>query len=126
MTYRDQSTPPTDLIQRLEAATEGSRELEEDIALSVVWRRLDGGTSAIASGVWQSPCDFWGGLLLPCFTRSIDAALTLLPEGYGAVSASFNEQGRSSVRIAHPYVSGNGATPALATVIAALKAREAE
>lgn len=61
----------------------------------------------------------------PKYTSSIDVALTLVPEGYDSVSASINERGQSSMRIGTPYVFGNGATPAIALCIAALKSRAA-
>ena len=57
-----------DLIARLEAASEGSRKL--DIAL---WEELKLiAPGAISGGTYE----------LPHYTTSIDAALTLVPEGW--------------------------------------------
>ena len=53
-------TPLTQLIADLEAAPEGSRELDERIA-----RALD-----------------IGGTIIPEWSTSLDAALTLVPEGW--------------------------------------------
>ena len=120
-----------ELIAKLEAATEGSRELDAEIYWAVdnaaaqraYWnaalglpRKL---TGLMPSGLGRIGVE----CSAPHYTASLDAALTLLPAGYGAVSASINESGKSSVRIGHPYVFGEGATPALALTIAALKAR---
>lgn len=70
----------TDLITRLEQATEGSQELDSRIAISVAGRQnvslSKGGRphewkpSAPKSQVWET---------IPPFSTSLDAALTLTP-----------------------------------------------
>ena len=121
-----------DLIERLESAAIGGRDLDAEIALAIGYvTERDGnlffGNKDHTTLVLE--CDYYdhGGAApeLPHYTTSLDAAMTLVPDGYGAVSASLNERGASSMRIGHPYVFGNGATPALALCIAALKARMA-
>ena len=106
------------LIARLEAATGPSRELDDAImyalgAMAVPHVEVDGPE-------WEEVYES-----LP-YTASLDAVMGLMPEGYGAISASINERGPSSMRIGHPYVFGNAATPALALLIAILKARGIE
>ena len=59
----------TDLIERLEAATEGSRELDAEID-ERIWRAKWGR---------GKPKD----ISVLYYTTSIDAALTLVPEGCG-------------------------------------------
>ena len=113
----------TDIIERLEAATEGSRELDSACGDAIGWTR------------WASLED------CPHYTTSIDAALTLLDEnwawiiskvidlvamrqGYTAVIECLDGTGDverpMQIRKAAEVVA---ATPALALCIAALKAK---
>lgn len=108
------------LIEKLEQAKEGSRELDAEIAKLVGTEHGPREVVRVESRSIDSYPE-----VAPHYTESLDAALTLVPKGHGAVSASINERGPSSMRIGHPYVCGNAATPALALVIAALKALEA-
>ena len=66
----------TDLIARLQAAGEGSRELDAEIALAIGWREGHVGQERC----WYDPNDRMRALP-ERFTTSLDAALTLLPEG---------------------------------------------
>lgn len=110
-----------DLIEKLEAATEGSRELDAEIAIASgtapvgAFRpcaSLDNGTFGTgAYSLWSAPH----------YTSSLDAALTLVLKGFGwnvnddcGDVAVFGETGEFR---------GDGRTPALALCIAALKAR---
>ena len=118
-----------DLIAKLEAATEGSRELDTLVAQAV-----------------GEPCDlvsfgnpeqkamrpkYW-------YTTSIDAALTLVPDGWTVAVLSQDDAGLWHSEMRHGYLTsydkcvfGNGGshvkgtTPPLAICIAALKARGA-
>jgi hypothetical protein len=116
------------LIARLEDAKGANYALEIEIARAInsdpkIWRiDSDGSTYA-----WNDDSEFgtgWfpAGAAIPNYTASIDAAITLLPKGSGAVSMSLNEHGPSSAIIGHPYTSGNGVTLAIAICIAALHA----
>jgi len=116
----------SDLIQRLQDATEGSRELDFDIALSIGWTRE-----------WYISCYGWKNpkgqqcseRYVPAFSTSIDAAMTLVPEGHGTVALEIT---RKSARAAIGNDTQEGfvgeaaeaPTPALALCIAALKAKE--
>lgn len=109
-----------DLIARLEAATEGSRELDGAIYETVTGVRITG------------PRDKeW--LVVPFYTTSLDAALTLVPEGLcwglnthpedeifnpGGAQAFVSDMLEDGI-----YAHADAATPALALCIAALKAR---
>lgn len=124
-----------ELIARLEAATEGSVGLDKAIA------KLIGTYSAPDRG------DPFGGA--PFYTTSLDAALTLVPQGWpwcvlhpaykhegqigGTGMAAFKYMdGAAYGGIRNPIMShmsydyeGYGPTPAIALCIAALRARSA-
>lgn len=105
-----------DLTEKLAQAEGPSRELDAEIS-----RALAGG-----------PADHWyqdhRGVYVtdncaPCYTASIDAALTLVPDGAtGLISI-----GLGYARIERSdgtHWSGDAATPAIALCIAALSAKE--
>lgn len=58
-----------ELIERVEAASEGSRELDADIALTQGWQELPGDN-------WLGP---EAQIVVPHYSTSVDAALTLVP-----------------------------------------------
>jgi hypothetical protein len=98
----------TDLIARLEKAAEGSRELDAAVAEEVH-----------AGWILEKP---------DRYTQSLDAALTLVPEGcYLTLCTRHDSPPEAFVwwaddkESAHSY----GSTLAVALVIAALKARQA-
>jgi len=102
----------TALIERLESATEGSRELDADVArvCGIEWSHDENGN--------YGPYDIMPMRVF--FTRSIDAAVSLVPEGWGWCSDSL-DPGEHYAQ-AGPFL-GEGHTPALALTIAALRAR---
>ena len=116
------------LIAELEQATEGSRELEMQIGILLGWKAPH--AKYAEWGMWLSP----GGESeqLPWFTTSLDAALTLVPEGCGWYMNDVGEGGIFKKETADSFggclvvgsCDGN-TTPALALCIAALKARQA-
>lgn len=111
----------TDLIERLKAATEGSAELDRAIG------------EVTGRGYFEQPC-----LGAYCYTRSIDTAVMLVPEGL-EWEVSFTRvphfpPGEAIIHI-KPFwgasdhdrdarIVGDAATPALALCIVALMARE--
>jgi len=117
-----------ELIARLEAATVGSRELDAEIWLSI----MKNGESMLMA-LRESPH----------YTASLDAALTLVPEGW-AWELDWDKDGDatpawstwSASAFCHPAdrdpqnphcprgMSRKAKTPALALCIAALRARE--
>jgi len=116
-----------DLIQRMETATEGSRELD-----AAIYRLLYSGKLVDLlrrSGVTDME-------YCPDYTTSLDAALTLVPEGYRLYNLSDqldDRRGRWFAGIANdvpPIVNppatsymAHAPSPPLALCIAALKAR---
>lgn len=104
------------LIERLEAATEGSRHLDSIIH----WQRFDG----IGTGYRQDA---------PAYTSSIDVAMTLFKsrDGYGALHMFWFEGSKGATVKAFPFDEADEAdmirvtarTLPLAICIAALKAR---
>ena len=127
----------TDLIDRLEEATEGSRDLDEQIALAsgIRHRSRRDGRGRSKGREWF--VDSHGGVETwanhaPYYTTSLDAALTLVPEGLGwqvwGEPKATKYGGEASIE--HPTdgwhfcTEANGRTPALALCIAALKARQ--
>ena len=127
-----------ELIERLERATEGSRGLDARVGIA-------------ANGKMLRHPNVRGSWIWPHYTTSIDAALTLVPEGWGAkITIPKGRSGAASVfdpsngeewgqngllqdragnrpdLIEFSRTFKHAATPALALCIAALKAREAE
>lgn len=120
-----------DLIARLEAATEGSRELDIDIGelQGFIWQ--DGGWCG-ADGDFRE---------LPSYTTSLDAAMTLVPEGLEWMVSNRAKRphtGRAYVHNKALIFAGLGgmtknpeyrgyehtaSTPALALCVVVLKAR---
>jgi hypothetical protein len=130
-------TDIADLIARLEAATEGSHELDGRVYCGVnglVFR-------SVSSRGFHFEPDAHGThthVTPTPFTRSIDAALTLVPEGWywsintsatadaAAASCFFaSVRGRAAKGRDPEGFCRHGATPALALCVAALKARSA-
>lgn len=127
-----------ELIERLEKATEGSHQLDAEVAKAIGWeKRYISQEDAI--GDWHAP----GGAIkpLPRFTTSLDAALTLVPEGWSPsmfswahpalsplnelvrVSLVVEGTGAGSDPLIRSYRVGEASTAPLALCIAALKAR---
>ena len=118
------------LIARLEKAEGPSRELDAEIALAAGWTRIEDicGDGTRLGWIWTAPIKHGVGALLPRFSASLDAALTLVPEGWTrAVDATAPECGIKvdlfdETDVCEP-VSGDHKSEPIATVIAALKAR---
>jgi len=116
----------TDLIARLETATEGSRELDAEIV-----RAVDPDAFFADDGSFESAVYDCINRYPPHYTTSLDAALTLVPEGWGWSVDYANAcmlstlGGDGHVDYLHTTYAREAATPALALVIAALKARQA-
>lgn len=115
------------LIRRLETATRGSRELDEEIAAvisgAILERQPNDRVAYHKDDMWVSV-----GEIKP-WTTSIDAALTLVPESYVTEfiignGSSVNLWSRSSP-FQQMIKSGKLSTPALALCNAVLKALDA-
>ena len=127
-------TDLSSLIAKLEAATEGSRELSDEVLIACGWKRGVVGKPPLQSAYWKTPDGQrmgWeddltsGGVERPDPTQSLDAALTLVPSDcawdvWGPVSGNAQLM-RGSGEIIEA-VAGNAI---LALCIAALKARAA-
>lgn len=124
-----------DLIAKLEAASEGNRELDLDIAIILgdfVVKNDDEYENALfdkhgmgygTEGQWKHFED-----QLPHYTTSLDAALTLVPEGwewqiFSDDQASVFKRPDSGGGYSEIYDGENPVFPALALAIAALKTR---
>jgi hypothetical protein len=131
------------LLSRLETATEGSRELDAEIdaALRIgkpslpdwartnfpTWRARPDGRVECAHG------DGTGSLHWESqpFTRSVDAALSLVPEGFywnlrvgrNVITATVQSPFGTSLTPQWVHEEAEAETPALALVVAALRAR---
>ena len=120
-----------DLAARAEAASGADRELDAAIAPLQGLRIVDEG-HPIGRMCYD---DIGCAHLLPRFTASLDAAMTLVPEGPSATGERFSVEhwDASGVHASHvrasAWVSGAprvyAATPALALTAAALRARAA-
>lgn len=125
------------LIARIEAATEGSRELDCVIAVASGEFFIKGeicGEPAYcyidSDEVLHMPGNGGGAAMVPNYSESVDAALTLVPEGWShgyrlttanddlgsLVEAWVRTKGRMWHGVTH-------STPALALCAAALRAR---
>jgi hypothetical protein len=132
------------LIERLEAATEGSRYLDVEIACAVPtsipgYPKYEYTVPMRIARGWESNriyvCDVDGDLtreshLAPNYTTSIDAALTLVPEGWVVANLYQHLETKrwlASVGRLNKEVGTSlfAATAAIAFCIAALKARQA-
>lgn len=134
----------TELIKRLEAAETGSRELDVEIFCGYVRPDFNSEEFSPDGEIDKIRCSMAGVLN---YTTSIDAALTLVPEGWRSghedsgkfdtvvfveawcwpYDSSFNPDwmnGEQGYRSAEESVDGFAKTAALALCVAALKARE--
>lgn len=125
----------TDIIERLEAVTCDVDTLDEAIAtfIGLKHRSRRDSRGRSKGREWfldsHSGIETWGRC--PPYTTSIDAALTLVPEGWQwnidngihCEDAAHAWLGNNSPQEIVPGTSGDAATPALALCIAALKAR---
>ncbi len=123
-----------DLIARLEAATEGSEEL--DIA---IWDQIESWPAGHHPDWRIAPNgrEIHATMFAPGYTTSIDGALTLIPEGWAWfvewIGTPFTE-GAARLWIPSQRTRGleteqfqtEAKTPALALCIAALRARQAQ
>lgn len=103
------------LHDRIEAAEGACRELDAEIAKLVGWER-DTHLN------WRRPDGkLVNGTQIPAFTKSIDSALTLVPEGCDwAAGTTVTELTFATIGFDRPV---HAKTPALAICAAALKAR---
>ena len=152
MTPNPRQSPITeagvDLIARLEAATEGSRELDCLIHVAVHgWKLARIGPDAHgenASEFYTPTGELFDGFSYPpigqidrfyhvpqrdtAYTASLDAAATLVPNGFKFYVANEVDYGHACAWRDGSKISGGCtdiATPALALCIAALRARAA-
>lgn len=122
------------LIEKLETAEEGSRELDAEIALQVAGWTLEK-RGAERKAWWRAPGQSWASTYNnnpPQFTRSLDAALALvaakLPSREWGVYADL-ENRRYDAFVADDVwdesfenITATAPTPALALCLALLKA----
>lgn len=120
---------PKTLIERIEAAEAGSRELDveiAEIALGRIVESLSPENSPVRI-LSVMPLTRSGAFELPHYTTSIDAALTLVPEGWRSRARLFRGKNRWDLEKAADQRNrtfGRGTTPALAICAAALRAKE--
>ena len=112
-----------DLVQELERATEGSRDLDQEIRKLLVAQKLSAGQGGAEvrqdMGHWSLG---YPDSNIPHYTTSLDAALTLVPP-----NVTWRVKGGPQKRQISAWVAGwdgYASTPALALCIAVLRARE--
>ncbi len=123
-----------ELISRLKQVTEGSRELDReifDIAGTYVLEKRGRDRKEWLYKIGGKDWERIDSYRFPRYTTSIDAALTLVPEGWFWIADNNPMTGGYARLNAVPdigetmkEVAGDARTPALALCIAALKARE--
>jgi len=119
----------TDLIERLAAAKGGDRELDAAIATQAGWDvRYDRNDP---EPYYQPVPEYSWQKVLP-YTASVDAALTLVPEGWTTHHYGQGPSGKPHTwnlccirdgEQRYTHTEGRAPTPALALCIAALQAR---
>lgn len=123
-------TDAAELIRKLEEATEGNWELDFEIQQQVEgWRNLGGGWREILATGKREQWNYTRSS--PAYSTSLDAALTLIPEGT-VWCLETNSTDVFDCVITSPHMDRDhyqwscAPTPALALCIAALKARSAQ
>ena len=123
----------TDLLIRLENAKEGSRELDAEILRIARPEFADMQFHPTVAG-WLIGGDHKQPEYAPRYTTSLDAALTLVPEGCIWATSAYTTFATADVTLTgEGFLSASGdvefeaqaKTPALALCIAALRARAA-
>ena len=110
------------LIARIKAARRADFDINRELAPLAGLRIVDEG-HPIGRACYDQNSH---GVPLPNFTGSIDAALTLVPEGAEfAVGRTHDNRGIACIWVGDDEFSEEGETPALSLCAAALKARNA-
>lgn len=121
------------LLARLEDATGPDRELADDVLLACGWSfRIVHDTITGTERVWAKPGGTTYGYSRPDPLASLDAAISLVPEGYvininqacgpGRTDWSADVKKRTEY-MTDPFHRGRSDFPAIALCIASLKAR---
>ena len=131
------TAPLDDLLARLESATEGDRELDCEIAVAVLdgeieWKQANYTMEMYPVRRYASTMHIGGigGDPVERYTTSIDAAMTLMPEGWWVQYLGQRIKGwavrieAQGISIPSSTAPLRAATPALALCIAALRARQ--
>lgn len=123
-----ETNPMNDFIERLGKAAGPDRELDALIHFAVTPElHLD---AVCRKDGWIVGGNHWQPTKAPEYTRSIDAALTLVPEGRWWVLNSGVQTGTAHAKVSAGKTwethEGDGFTPAIALYIAALRARNTE
>lgn len=120
----DQNTSLSGVIRKLRSAGEGSRDLDEMVGRALGWTLRP--VSEHIEEDWFDPRGVRAHFV-PGFSKSIDAAASLVPNGW-----IWDVTSTGTSWVMHDLTDGNGhhistrgATPALALCIAALEALEA-
>lgn len=128
---------PANPIAALASAAEGNRELDALVAVAAGWKQARNGLWHHAEDVSEARRQKIGMLNyrphpLPAFTTSVDAALTLVPDGMECVLGMVaGKQWGAARLLSRTDPIGNGASEddanslPLAICLAALRAREA-
>ena len=121
------------LIAKLEAADGPSRELDQEIGVSIGDRRPDHNWVLLRLGSYVADAGGWNETfwIADNYTSSIDAALTLVPawcgwnvDGHRESIVTKNNVNSLGEREDDDWYSAYHKTPAIALCIAALKARQ--
>lgn len=118
------------LIEKLEKATGPDRELDLEVALAIGWEKSDRQFSRTAWRATSGPgadIGWWseGSDWPPRYATSIDDAITLRPEGWSwRVGNLPSGRGFADLGTQASLQCVQGASPAIALCIAALRARE--
>jgi hypothetical protein len=109
-----------ELAERCEAATGPDRELDAEIASTLGWANVGPGNRGGRCG--RSPEGTWK--TVPRYTASLDAAMTLVPEGWDWELEFIGGTSVANMLLARGTFNGAAQTPALALCAAALRAAQ--
>jgi len=112
----------TKLAERVEGLTGWCRDTNAEVALVAGWTPTQFGSEQRDG--WLSPSGHIVGAL-PSFFTSLDAAMSLVPEGWEGVVHIGSDPGAGLYQLNNPrsHKNSRAATPALALTAAALRAR---
>ena len=115
-----------ELIERIEALEGPDREVDRLVGRAAGWRHVPSGKYD-----WMKPSGMYCTIGLPPFTASLDAAMTLVPEGWSGLLGFrgthdyIEERGHAHIQtiVGEKEAYAEASTPALALCAAALRAR---
>lgn len=106
------------LAERVEAAGAPDRNLDEEIAVAILWR-----PSGVCEPAGTIPWWLTASFGIPDYTASLDAAMKLVPGGWHWTVTDYQGAAPARAILGDDSIICTAATPALALTAACLRAR---